>query len=390
MMRSFPYELTGPPVVVRPDAQTLRRSVLAFEPVVFKNVLDDWPVLRAVQNATDVAAKMAVLAPYLGDRQVRFTVTPAREGGHLGFAADLRARNAPMHCASLQEFAQHLEQSASSSDRDVIYMQSRTVEWGTELTAALRGFARLSSLERGRANLWIGSGGQIVNLHYDDKLNFMCVLEGVKRVVLLPPSASANLYPGPLDSCVGAPASYVRLLDPDWVRFPRFSQALAQARLVTLSAGDVFCMPPFWWHHVESFGFNIMLNGWFCSGPPDAEQQIKQALRNGAVLFEACSSEERQGCRAIYLEGLFEPQLEESALSKRLTTLSPEHQAHFQSCHQALARLPEYWRREIRHLFDYYVFQTNGEPMAAVPGEFARMLERFSGAGDQDVHARSS
>lgn len=389
MMPPFPFSLPNVRVLRDVSEQMLRRSVFAFEPVVLRDALTRWSLFQELRQASSVLAKMSLLMPHLGERPARFTATHTKDGGYLGYAEDLCSRNTPMLSAPLEEFGRRLERAHVGADDEVLYLQSRAVEWMGPLAAELRRLASTLQLATGRANLWVGSGGQVVNLHHDDKLNFICVLEGVKRVALFPPEACGDLYPGPLDSSLGAPASYVRLLRPDPAQFPRFSRALQHAQLAVLEGGDILCLPPFWWHHVESYGFNVMLNGWFATGPSEAEDAIKRELRRAIVLFAGLAAEERLHYRAVYHEALFNDVMDGSRAS---TALPLDILANLQRCAGALGRLPSYWRRALRPLFDYYAFWTEGEPMSRSPGAFAQMVERFSGtavaAEDRGASAR--
>src|SRR5918994_1415330 len=74
----------------------------------------------------------------------------------------------------------------------------------------------LRSGAQGFRQLWIGSGGHVVNLHFDPTHNLIAMLAGTKRVTLLPPDNMFNLYPAPLDVRLGdAIGSLVKVLDFD-------------------------------------------------------------------------------------------------------------------------------------------------------------------------------
>lgn len=369
-MRAFPYDLPQLDSVENADHGTLRERVNLCRPVLFKGLMKRWSMFRELQERQGIEAQMGLLAPHVGNPIVKFTATPAWVDGQLGYAADLKTRNSSIFKTTFARFAQLLVRCASTEGEHTIYMQSRVVPWPTPLAERLREFAECCLLAPGRASLWIGSGGQVVNLHHDDKLNFMCILAGTKRITLFPPEAAADLYPGPLDSPFGAPASYVTLLKPDLARFPRFSRALVQAHLAMLYPGDILYLPPFWWHHVESFGVNIMLNGWFNMATPAAEHALRTELRRGVVLFAGESADERARARAA-LFGSPPGGRPDRRPRQELC-------GYLDRCRTVISQLHPYWMREIRHQYDYFVFQTDGRPMETVPGEFDRMVERFA------------
>ena len=45
--------------------------------------------------------------------------------------------------------------------------------------------------------------------------------------------------------------------------YPCFKHALAQATTVTLGAGDLLYVPPYWWHQVTSRGRSLAVNFWY-------------------------------------------------------------------------------------------------------------------------------
>ena len=55
---------------------------------------------------------------------------------------------------------------------------------------------------------------------------------------------------------------------PDFVRFPRFRDALATAQTAVLEPGDAIYIPGMWWHHVRSEApFNVLVNYWWRRAP---------------------------------------------------------------------------------------------------------------------------
>jgi hypothetical protein len=174
----------------------------------------------------------------------------------------------------------------------------------------------LDLLDRSIApRIWIGNAIQ-VHTHCDFSNNIACVLAGRRRFTLFPPEQLPNLYPAPMDiTLAGVPISTVPLRNPDFERYPRFRQALAAARTIELEAGDALFIPYGWWHHVESLlPFNVLVNYWWSDRAP------------------ATSPAE------CLLHGLL-----------------------------ALADMPVAERAVWRNFFDYYVFQTNGDPLAHLP-----------------------
>jgi hypothetical protein len=153
-----------------------------------------------------------------------------------------------------------------------------------------------------------------VPAHYDLSYNIACVVAGRRRFTLFPPEQLVNLYVGPLEyTLAGQPISMVRLERPDHERYPKFREAWAQAQVAELAPGDALFIPYMWWHHVESLEpFNVLVNYWWDDMPP----------WNGSP-FE------------VLLHGLM-----------AIRSLPPQRR--------------EIWRK----VFDHYVFQTGGDPVA--------------------------
>ena len=121
----------------------------------------------------------------------------------------------------------------------------------------------------GRWSLWIGSGGQRVNTHYDESENFYFVLMGSKAFQLFPPELSRNLYPGPPHGGHGGVTeSQVDAWNPDARKFPRYSEAEEHSVRFRLAAGDMLYLPKHWWHNVASAGINVSANYWWNEAAP--------------------------------------------------------------------------------------------------------------------------
>ncbi len=106
-------------------------------------------------------------------------------------------------------------------------------------------------------NLWFGSAGVQTQLHYDEGINIFAQIYGVKKFVVYPPEDSPKLYPYPS----GSTLSRVDYNNPDLECFPAFADA--KSLVITVRAGEILLLPPFWWHYVESQSISISVNQWF-------------------------------------------------------------------------------------------------------------------------------
>eukprot|EP01010_Urceolus_cornutus_P004950 NODE_828_length_1302_cov_274.397446_g628_i0.p1 GENE.NODE_828_length_1302_cov_274.397446_g628_i0~~NODE_828_length_1302_cov_274.397446_g628_i0.p1 ORF type:complete len:383 (+),score=77.23 NODE_828_length_1302_cov_274.397446_g628_i0:60-1151(+) len=110
-----------------------------------------------------------------------------------------------------------------------------------------------------KAQVWVGPGGQVSQLHHDQWENVLCQLEGSRKITLFDPLQTDFLYPG-----TGEDKHFARVdpRRPDFVKFPDFKKA--KSITFELKAGELLFLPAFWWHLVEGGpGFNVAVNFWF-------------------------------------------------------------------------------------------------------------------------------
>ena len=153
--------------------------------------------------------------------------------------------------------------------------------------------------------LWLGNAAT-VQTHLDMSENLAGVVCGTRRFTLFPPQQIENLYVGPLDfTLAGQPVSMVRLDDPDFVRYPKFQNALAAACTADLEPGDALYIPYMWWHHVQMTGpFNVLVNYWWARGTAWAGSPF-DCLVHGIAALRALPEPERSAWRAVFNHFIF-------------------------------------------------------------------------------------
>jgi hypothetical protein len=279
------------------------------QPAVLRGVVAHWPSVRAGLESPQAMSRY--LLGFGGQGQAELMHGDPSIRGRFFYNDDLTGLNFQRRA---QPLAQSLEQLLSQIDAPnppALYVGA------VPAPQAMPGLARDNVLDLLEPHvvprLWL-SNRVTVQTHYDLSYNIACVLAGRRRFTLFPPEQLVNLYVGPLEfTLAGQPISMVRLDEPDLERYPKFSEAWKQAQYAELEPGDALFIPYMWWHHVESLSaFNVLFNYWWDDSPP----------WQGSP-FEAM------------LHGL---------LSVR--TLPPERR--------------ELWRQ----IFDHYVFQTGGDPVA--------------------------
>jgi hypothetical protein len=154
--------------------------------------------------------------------------------------------------------------------------------------------------------VWIGNR-LTVQTHYDLTGNIACVVAGRRRFTLFPPGQLANLYVGPLEfTLAGTPVSMVQLDPPDFERYPRFRDALAQAQVAELEPGDAIYIPYMWWHHVETLtSFNVLVNYWWADTPRWMGSPF-EAMVHAMLAVRPLSPEHRAIWRSFFEHYVFE------------------------------------------------------------------------------------
>lgn len=297
------------------DAAAFRNDILPLnQPAVLKGLVKDWP---AVQHALrSDAALRDYLAGFDAGKPVETLFGPPAIKGRFFYREDLQGLNFERRAQRLGETLTQLLAARGTAQAPALFIQSASVR------DCLPDFGRDNELDLAGAQtvprIWIGN--QVtVTTHYDLSDNIACVVAGRRRFTLFPPEQIENLYVGPIHfTLAGQPVSMVSLDAPDLERYPRFAKALAAAQTAELEPGDAIHIPYFWWHHVRSLAdFNVLVNYWW-----NAAQDF------GSTPYDCL------------LHGFL-----------------------------ALRHLPANQRAAWRAMFDHYVFQTGGDPVAHLPPE---------------------
>jgi hypothetical protein len=98
---------------------------------------------------------------------------------------------------------------------------------------------------------WYGPAGTVTPIHHDLTNNFMAQVRGRKRVKIVAPQDSANVYND--QHCF----SPVDMENPDLERFPDWAKV--DVIDVELGPGDLFFLPVGWWHHVRGLETSITM-----------------------------------------------------------------------------------------------------------------------------------
>lgn len=307
-------EVTGIDPRAIPD--TLLRST---QPVVIRGLVSHWPVVQAASQSA--RATSDYMKRFYRDATVGAWLGTPDIDGRFFYNDDFNGFNFRPELLKLNTVLDELERHLDTQKPPAIYVGSTTVD------SCLPGFSSENNVDLGTRqplmSLWIGNRTR-VSAHFDLPDNLACVAAGRRRFTVFPPAELANLYVGPIDlTPAGQAISLVDFANPDWVKFPRFADALKNAQVVDLEAGDAIFIPSMWWHHVESLSnFNVLINYWWRQSPDYMDSPMNTLM---------------------------------------LALLS-------------IRDLPKEQRNAWANIFDHYVFKANDETSSHIPEHARRML----------------
>lgn len=376
----LPFEAKPVPRIHKPSAAEVWARIYD-EPVVLTGCMENWELFQGLRARKTTQEKLSFLSGLVGeDDRLNYLTLPRQSGGEFHFQDESLTESGepPFRQASFPEFAERIASSMNGSG-DYVFMPAHEIKQGSGLQHALPSnlfpFLREEDI---RPRLWMGAGGHITNLHYDEFGTLISMVEGVKRVTMLPPEVLPYVYHMPFDRLIGmAQVNAVRLLNPDLERFPLFKTALQNAHVVELQPGEVLLVPPMWWHHVQSFGLNVMINNRILLASLEQLIAMQKNLTQAIRLFYKRPQAERAAARKLFQWELFaQPRTEAPGAA----TLDAPAAELLEETKRILSPMHSAWRKWHGMLYDRFVFQAQGEPYPMMPpGELERMVERRAG-----------
>ena len=283
------------------DLKTFREEILpASVPVVMKDLVKDWPAVRAGRESSRALADC--IRHFDGGKQAVIVEAPASIRGQLFYREDMAGLNFDRKPGTISGTVERLLAQAGDADPPLLFVESlRTEEFMPDFAAA---HPMPLLPDEVRPRIWIGNTVK-VQTHFDLLSNIACVVGGRRRFTLFPPEQVANLYMGPVDfTPSGTPISMVPLRDTDLTRFPRFAEARRHALEAELAPGDALYIPYGWWHHVESLTpFNALVNYWWNFAPKMGSPYA--VLLHAAMSLRDLPPEQRAVWRAMFERFVF-------------------------------------------------------------------------------------
>lgn len=285
-------------------------------PAVLRAAVRNWPFVRAALQSDEAAVQY--LGRFYAGRPVGVMVAEPSERGRFFYRPDSKKMNFERSSESLTRVLQGLLRQREFEHPFGVAMQAIPVP---EILPGLQEDNPNRFVPSGvPARLWIGSQVTVAP-HFDVADNLACVTAGRRRFILFPPEQTANLYPGPLDvTPASVPISMVSLDEPDLERFPRYREALDAALVAELEPGDALYIPYLWWHGVQSLSrFNVLTNYWWNRDTLAAPYPYVPLLHLAYMLYRGMPPQHRNAWRALYDHYVFED------AGDPMAPLSPQH-----------------------------------------------------------------
>lgn len=256
------------PLLDAEDDAGLARAIRENRPAVVCGIAARLPASAFGHMAGDSVNLLPRLRALCGEQQVtvRLPREEAPESGGGPLFGDAR-RRVPYGDAAQGRLAAVLDELEAEDGRPGCYVGGLPLD--RELPELARELLPLSDLLRshtikaplgppvpGVPALYLGAGMQRTPLHFDPTENLTVVLQGSKRFLLFPPSASSHLQPrGGLLAALSCrmhgtvPAVYSDL--DVWPLTQTDATVVGPRPLdVVVTAGDLLYLPAAWWHAV--------------------------------------------------------------------------------------------------------------------------------------------
>jgi len=243
------------------DPSTFAREIAhAFQPVVLRGQVADWPAVMAGKAGSESIARY--IAGFDRGKPAEVMIGPPAIKGRFFYNDDLRGFNFHREQVPLSALLRELLRIADNPAPHTLYAGAGAAP---DLLPGWESANPLPLPTPGATpRIWIGNATQVAT-HYDVSSNIACMIAGRRTFTLFPPTQISNLYIGPLETTLaGQPTSMVDPLAPDLDRFPLYVEAAKHALVAELEPGDALFIPSLWWHHVQAHGpLNVLLNYWW-------------------------------------------------------------------------------------------------------------------------------
>jgi len=280
-----------------------REIVPRGEPAVFRGMMNDWPVVQAGKESDEELARLLHSAATEEPFEAWFGA-PGLDG-QFNYNADFSGFNFERRLATLEQLLDLLLRQRGAEQPYSMYAGGIPIRKHLPQLIPTIPVPMLDMQRDTLISLWLGNRTHTAT-HWDQSQNLACVVAGRRRWTLFPPDQLKNLYVGPLDfTLAGQPISIVDVDEPDLKTFPRFAEALKEARQVELTPGDALYLPAMWWHDVRSLeDFGALINFWWRDGEPPLLTPLN-ALYHAVITVKDLPPNEKKAWRNMFDHYIF-------------------------------------------------------------------------------------
>ncbi|MET0356972.1 MAG: cupin-like domain-containing protein [Cellvibrio sp.] len=275
------------------------------EPVILKGLVKNWPLVQAGLESNENAIDL-LKSFYSGKPASIYFGAPGTT--RFAYNSDLTTLNFDIRKAQINDVLDEILASINDPEPPVRYIASNIIdiyfpklieENNLPFNAPYFEQHPLEFADPLKG-IWIGNK-TLSPCHYDAQSNIACCVVGTRKATLFPPDQIHNLYPGPLDLNPGGPAiTLVDFDNPDFEKYPRYADAIANGQIAELEAGDALFIPCMWWHQIEALSpFNVLINYWWNSFPK-IRGQAMNALNLALLSIRDRPEQEKQAWKHLF------------------------------------------------------------------------------------------
>lgn len=277
----------------------------SIEPVILKGLVKNWPLVKAGLESNESAIDL-LKSFYSGKPASVYFGAPGTT--RFAYNSNLTTLNFDIRKAQINDVLDEILASINDPEPPVRYIASNIIdiyfpklieENNLPFNAPYFGQHPLEFADPLKG-IWIGNK-TLSPCHYDAQSNIACCVVGTRKATLFPPDQIHNLYPGPLDLNPGGPAiTMVDFDNPDFEKYPRYADAIANGQIAELEAGDALFIPCMWWHQIEALSpFNVLINYWWNSFPK-IRGQAMNALNLALLSIRDRPEQEKQAWKHLF------------------------------------------------------------------------------------------
>jgi hypothetical protein len=285
------------------DRESFRAIVAGQRPAVLRGVAKSWPLVK--KWGVSPQALVEYLTALDSGKRVLTVTAESDVKGRLGYEARTSQFNHKHSFETLHGTLNKILDVAGEADPQAIWIG------GLKANGQLPGLRDENDLEiipsSAQPHLTI-CNTVTIPAHIDAADNIAIVVAGRRRFTVFPPDQVSNLYVGPFrPTPAGVPISLVSQDAPNFDDHPRFRDALRAGFVAELEPGDAIYIPYLWWHGVESLDkLNILVNFWWYSHDNGKELPWIPLLDASCQLFRDMPDKQRSAWRSLFDYWVFE------------------------------------------------------------------------------------